>query len=88
MTSLGTAPPAWRSWPRGRDSRFYRSISSTIGNSLCFLNTPAYHSSQSSRLASQFDLINKKKKDKKGDSYKNSGQIVVKSVKIEQVPLS
>lgn len=32
----------------------------------------------------QFDLINKKKKDKKGDSYKNSGQIVVKAVKIEQ----
>ena len=32
---------------------------------------------------SQFDLINAKKRDKKG--YKNSGQIVVKSVKIEQV---
>ena len=31
----------------------------------------------------QFDLINAKKRDKK--SYKNSGQIVVKSVKIEQV---
>ena len=31
----------------------------------------------------QFDLINAKKKDKKG--YKNSGQIVVKAVKIEQV---
>ena len=30
----------------------------------------------------QFDLINPKKKDKKG--YKNSGQIVVKSVKIVQ----
>jgi len=32
----------------------------------------------------QFDVINQKKKDKKGSSYKNSGQIVVKSVKIEQ----
>ena len=31
----------------------------------------------------QFDLINAKKKEKKG--YKNSGQIVVKAVKIEQV---
>ena len=31
----------------------------------------------------QFDLINAKKREKKG--YKNSGQIVVKSVKIEQV---
>ena len=30
----------------------------------------------------QFDLINQKKKDKKG--YQNSGQIVVKSVKIVQ----
>lgn len=29
-------------------------------------------------------MINKKKKEKKGASYKNSGQIVVKSVKIEQ----
>ena len=33
----------------------------------------------------QFDLINQKKKDKKGDDYVNSGQIVVKTVNIEQV---
>ena len=31
----------------------------------------------------QLDLINPKKKEKKG--YENSGQIVVKSVKVEQV---
>jgi len=32
----------------------------------------------------QFDVVNQKKKDKKGDSYVNSGQIIVKAVKIEQ----
>ncbi len=33
----------------------------------------------------QYDLINKKKQEKKRGHYTNSGQIVVKSVNIEQV---
>jgi hypothetical protein len=33
----------------------------------------------------QYDLINKKKQEKKKGHYANSGQIVVKSVNIEQV---
>ncbi len=33
----------------------------------------------------QYDLINKKKQEKKKGHYTNSGQIVVKSVNIEQV---
>ena len=43
----------------------------------------ADHKDQHKHQYLQFDLINAKKRDKKG--YKNSGQIVVKSVKIEQV---
>ena len=43
----------------------------------------ADHKDQHKHQYLQFDLINAKKREKKG--YKNSGQIVVKSVKIEQV---
>ena len=48
-----------------------------------FCNTSLEELSQGEEFQiMQFDLINPKKKDKKG--YKNSGQIVVKSVKIVQ----
>ena len=32
-----------------------------------------------------WDVINKKKKEKKGMSYINSGQIILKTVNVEQV---